>query len=98
MAWGIFKKIESGINKGFDFVGNTVLPTARKIIDIAKPLLQDTKFGKVIEKSDDILTYGEDVKKKIDKTGLFATKGKNQYNSSKLMKPEFTDDEDDDFE
>jgi len=98
MAWGVFKKIGSGIKKGVDFVGNTVLPTARKIIDIAKPLLKDTKFGKVIEKSDDILTYGEDVKKKIDKTGLFATRGKNQYNSSKLMKPEFSDDEDDDIE
>jgi len=98
MAWGIFNKIGSGIKKGVDFVGNTVMPTARKIIDIAKPLLKDTKFGKVIEKSDDILTYGEDVKKKIDKTGLFATRGKNQYNSSKLMKPEFSEDEDDDFE
>jgi len=98
MAWGVFKKIGSGIKKGVDFVGNIVLPTARKVIDMAKPLLKDTKFGKVIDKSDDILTYGEDVKKKLDKTGLFATRGKTQYNSSKLMQPEFIDDEDDDFE
>ena len=44
-AWGIFKKLAGGIKKGVDIVGNTVMTVAREIINIAKPLLKDTKFG-----------------------------------------------------
>jgi len=108
MAWGIFNKIGRGIKKGVDFVSNTVMSIARKVIDVAKPILAGTKFGKIVEKSDDILSYGEDIKNKYgDKLNAIYGKPtkeipeelkKKLYNSSKLMKPEFEDDEDDDFE
>jgi len=103
MAWGIFNKIGRGIKKGVDFVGNTVMPVARKVIDAAKPILAGTKFGKIVEKSDDILSYGEDLRKKYGINNLKGVPNKKlgveKYNSSKLMKPEFEDDEDEeDFE
>ena len=106
MAWGVFNKIAQGVKKGVDFVSNTVMPIARKVIDVAKPILSGTKFGKIVEKSDDILSYGEDIKNKYGGK-LNAIYGKPTreipeetrkkiYNANKLMKPEFEDDEDDD--
>ena len=68
MAWGVFNKIAQGVKKGVDFVSNTVMPVARKVIDTVKPILSGTKFGKIIEKSDDILSYGEDIKNKYGLT------------------------------
>jgi len=103
MAWGIFNKIGRGIKKGVDFVSNTVMSIARKVIDVAKPILAGTKFGKIVEKSDDILSYGEDLRKKYGINNLKRTPNKKfggeKYNANNLMKPEFEDDEeDDDFE
>jgi len=62
MAWGVFYKIGRGIKKGIDFVCNTVMPIARKVIDTVKPILAGTKFGKIVENTNDILSYGEDIK------------------------------------
>jgi len=109
MAWGVFNKIGRGIKKGVDFVANKVIPVARKVIDIAKPLFKDTKFGEIIEKSDEILSYGEDIKKKYGSMdggvkkkindGMMIARGKNMYSNNKLMKAEFSeDDNEDDFE
>jgi len=85
------------------------MPVARKVIDAAKPILEGTKFGKIIGKSDDILSYGEDIKNKYGgMVGATRNEIMNKkvpgldrlkiYNANKLMKPEFEDEEDDDFE
>ena len=97
MAWGIFNKIATGVKKVADVVGNQVMPVARKVIDTVKPMFEGTKIGKIIEKSDDILSYGEDIKEKVNKISGNLT-GKNMYNSKKLMKPQFYEDDEDDYE
>jgi len=90
MAWGIFKKIQDGARKSYDFVKGSVLPTVNKVVEIAKPLLEGTKYGKYVEKVNDI-------SKKVDnyttKFGDIAG-----YKSAKTMKPRFNVDVDDEDE
>ena len=54
MAWGIFKKIQDGARKSYDFVKGSVLPTVNKVVEKAKPLLEGTKYNKYVEKVDNI--------------------------------------------
>jgi len=50
MAWGIFNKIGKGLKQGFDFVKDKALPVVSKIIDVAKPMISGTKYGKYMDK------------------------------------------------
>ena len=72
MAWGIFNKIRDGAVKAY----NTVVPIAKKavevgkkVIDYAKPLLKDTKYGKYVDVVDDVVKTGEDIVRKTEDYG-----------------------------
>lgn len=93
MAWGVFNKITQGIKKSADFIGNTVLPTARKIVDVVKPMLGETKYGKYINKADNIITHGEKFKTGIK--GLNPQNKNSVYRADNLLKPSFEDSEED---
>ena len=74
MAWGIFNKIRDGAVKAY----NTVVPVAKKAVEVAKktvdfvkPLLKDTKYGKFADNVENVLKTGEDV---INKTEYYGDK------------------------
>ena len=96
MAWGFFNKVANVAKKGAHTLKNVIVPTAKKVVgfgkdvyEVAKPFIGETKWGKgiekVIEASDDVIDYAEDVSDVINakdtKTGI--KRGLELYSRSK---------------
>ena len=70
MAWGIFNKIKSFGDKAAKTIGNVskfvqqkVLPTAKKIWDVAKPFIP---YGEAIDTVDDFTSKTQDFEDSSD--------------------------------
>ena len=99
MTWGVFKKISDASRRAGQTLKNVIIPAGKKAVefgkdvyDMAKPIIGETSWGKnigkVLEYSDDVLDYTEDVSNvmtaKDAKTGI--KRGLDLYQRSKQYK------------
>ena len=68
MTWGVFNKIAKGAKDTFNFVKDKAIPAGKevvkfgkKVIDVAKPFLEGTKWGGYIDKAEKISEWSGDV-------------------------------------
>ena len=68
MTWGVFNKIAKGAKDTFNFVKHNVIPAGKEIVkfgkkavEIAKPFLENTKWGGYIDKAEKISEWSGDV-------------------------------------
>ena len=98
MAWGIFNKIGKGLKQGFDFVKNKALPVVNKVIEVAKPFVEGTKYGKYVDKAEKFRDVGQKYVGATDKV-VNAFKGTGGRKMMPQLKFEELDDgEDDEFD
>ena len=101
MAWGVFKKIATGVKKGYDFVKNDVLPVAKKVIEYAKPMFAGTKWEKYVDKAENITDEADKrLKSAHPPPSRKQSSGmSDRYKRAQNIQPEFTiDDDEDDYE
>jgi len=103
MAWGIYNKIATGVKKAYEFTRDTALPVARKVIDVVKPLLKDTKFGKAVDVAEDAVDWGEKNLKAVHTPPRRTNAGykpdmTSRYKRTSQLEPEFTIDDEDNEE
>ena len=100
-AWGVFQKIASGAKKAYDVVKNEIVPIAKRVVEIAKPFLKDTKFNKYVENVDNATKWATEKINTIDQiTGKKQSSVmSDRYKRAQNIQPEFTiDDDEDDYE
>ena len=103
MGWGIFNKIATGVKRGYEFIKNEALPVAKKVIDVVKPFTKGTKFEKYVDKADTATEWVDSKTKQVSRVI-----GKKQpsmyggdvsrYKRAQSIEPEFTIDDEDDYE
>jgi len=102
MAWGIINKIRDGAVKAY----NTVVPIAKKtaeigkkVIDYAKPLLEGTKYGKLVDKAEDFVNTGNKIINKTEEYGgKFGLQSKPSKSKTKSARQALSELEFDDYD